>query len=105
AFGRDGNVFYPSAPDSGARVYFEIFSGGKSSVAYFDFSSRRYGSVAIGRPDPSEPVISHNGSMLAYLSNGAVYISDGHTDRSLSTLPAPYDPAFSPDDRRLLYVS
>ncbi len=105
AFGGDGNAFYPSAPDSGTRVYFEIFSGGRSSVAYFDFPARQYGVVATINPDPSEPSISHDGSMLAYLSNGALYVSDGRTDRSLGTSSPARDPAFAPGDRELLCVT
>ncbi len=105
AFGGDGNAFYPSAPDSGARVYFEMFSGGRSSVAYFDFQARQYGAFATIHSDPSEPSISHDGKMLAFLSNGALYVSDGRTDRLLHT-PAPaHDPAFAPGDRELLFVA
>jgi hypothetical protein len=104
AFGGDGNAFYPSAPDSGSRVYFEMVSGGRSSVAYFDFPARQYGAVATIHPDPTAPSISHNGSMLAFLSHGALYISDGHTDRRLSTSATAHDPAFAPGDRELLCV-
>lgn len=105
AFGSEGNAFYPSAPDSGARVYFEMFSAGRSSVAYFDFSARQYGVLATIHPDPTEPSISHDGKTLAFLSNGALYISDGHTDRRLNTLAPAHDPVFVPGDRELLCVT
>ncbi len=105
AFGGDGNAFYPSAPDSGARVYFELFSAGRSSVAYFDFPARQYGAVATIHPDPTAPSISHDGSMLAFLSDGALYVSDGHTDRRLITSGPAHDPAFAPGDRELLCVT
>ncbi len=105
AFGGDGNAFYPSAPDSGSRVYFEMFSGGRSSVAYFDFLARQYGAVATIHPNPTAPSISHDGSTLAFLSNGALYVSDGHTDRRLTTSAPAHDPAFAPGDRELLYVT
>lgn len=105
AFGGAENAFYPSAPDSGARIYFEMFSGGRSSVAYFDFVSREYGAVATPHPNPSEPSVSHDGRMLAFVSNGSLYVSDGRTDRRLET-PAPaHDPAFGPGDRQLLCVT
>ena len=105
AFGGASNAFYPSAPDLGTRVYFEMFSGGRSSVAYFDFLTRQYGAVATIHPDPAEPAISHDGSMLAFLSNGELYISDGRTERRLNTLASTHQPAFAPGDRDLLYVT
>jgi hypothetical protein len=105
AFGGDNNAFYPSAPDSGSRVYFEMISGGKSSVAYFDFPARQYGAVATIHSNPTEPSISHDGSMLAFLSNGALYISDGRTERRLNTSAPAHDPAFAPGDRELLCVT
>jgi len=105
AFGGDGNAFYPSAPDSGTRVYFEMFSGSRSSLAYFDFPARQYGAVATLHPDPTEPSISHDGSMLAFLSNGGLFVSDGRTDRLLNTSAPAHDPAFAPGDRELLCVT
>jgi Tol biopolymer transport system component len=105
AFGGDGNAFYPSAPDSGTRVYFEMFSGGRSSVAYFDFPARQYGAVATLHPDPTEPSISHDGRLLAFLSTGELYVSDGRTDRRFNTSARAHDPAFAPGDRELLCVT
>jgi Glycosyltransferase family 87/WD40-like Beta Propeller Repeat len=105
AFGGDGDSFYPSTPDSGSRVYFEMFSGGRSSVAYFDFLTRQYGAVATIHPNPAEPSVSHDGSMLALLSNGALYVSDGTTDRRLNTSAPTHDPAFAPGDKELLCVT
>ena len=104
AFGGEGNAFYPSAPDSGTRVYFEMFSGGRSSVAYFDFPTRQYAAVATIHPDPTAPSISHDGNTLALLSKGALYVSDGRTDRRLDTSAPAHDPAFAPGDRELLCV-
>jgi hypothetical protein len=105
AFGGEGDAFYPSAPDSGSKVYFEMFSSGRSSVAYFDFTASRYGAVATIRLNPTEPSISHDGNVLAFLSNGALYVSDGHTDRRLDTSAPARDPAFAPGDRELLCVT
>jgi hypothetical protein len=105
AFGGAGDAFYPSAPDSGTRVYFEIFSGGRSSVAYFDFLTSQYGTAATIHPDPSEPSISHDGKRLAFLSNGALYISDGRADRRLNTPVPAHDASFAPGDRQLLCVT
>jgi hypothetical protein len=105
SFGGDGNAYYPSAPDSGTRVYFEMLSGGRSSVAYFDFLARQYGAVATMHPDPTEPSISHDGSLLAFLSSGTLYVSDGRADRRLDTSAPAHNLAFAPGDRELLCVT
>jgi hypothetical protein len=105
AFAADGNAFHPSAPDSGSRVYFEMFSGSRSSIAFFDFPARRYGAAAINQPDPTQPAISHDGSMLAFVSNGALYLSEGASDRRLATSAPARDPSFAPGDRELLCVT
>jgi hypothetical protein len=104
-FAVNGNAFHPSAPDSGSRVWFELFSGGRSSIAFFDFPSRRYGAVSTGHPNPTEPAISHDGSTLAFISNGTLYVSDGHSDHQVSTSAPAHDPFFVAGDRELVCVT
>jgi TolB protein len=43
--------------------------------------------------------------MLAFLSNGALYISDGRADRLLNTSAPAHNPIFAPGDRDLLCVT
>jgi hypothetical protein len=101
----NGHMFHPSAPDSGARVYFELQENGRSSIAFIDLRERRHGIVALDLPDPHEPAVSHDGGTLAFVSHGKLYSFDGRSRREFKTPALAHDPAFVPGDRDLVYVA
>jgi hypothetical protein len=101
----EGHALHPSAPDSGARIYFELVSGGSSSIAFFDTRSHLYGVVAVDHPDPHEPAVSHDGGTLAFVSHEEVYLFDGQSCRGLKTPALARNPSFVPGDRDLVYVA
>jgi Tol biopolymer transport system component len=101
----EGHAFHPSAPDSGDKVYFEVSSGGRSSIAFFDVRSHVYEAVTTACPDPREPAISHDGRRLAYVSREELYVSDGRSSRKLETRTPARNPSFVPGDKDLVYVA
>ena len=101
----DGHMFHPSAPDSGDRVYFELLLNGHSSIAFIDLRDRSHGSVTLDRPEPCEPAVAHDGSKLAFVSLGELYLFDGRSSRKLKTPAFAHDPSFAPGDRELVYVA
>ena len=101
----DGQMFHPSAPDSGDRVYFELLVNGYSSIAFIDLRDRSHGIVTLDRPEACEPAVAHDGSRLAFVSLGELYLFDGRSSRKLKSLAFAHDPSFAPGDRDLVYVA
>ena len=101
----EGHAFHPSAPDSGDKVYFEMSSGGRSSIAFFDVRSHVYEALITACPDPREPTISHDGRTLAYVSREELCMSDGRSSRRLRTRTPARNPSFVPGDKELVYVA
>ncbi|MDP9171880.1 MAG: glycosyltransferase 87 family protein [Acidobacteriota bacterium] len=102
-FSFDGEAFHPAVPDSGGPIYFELVARGHSTIVRFDERTRHSETVPIEAADPREPAVSHNGKMLAAISNGALYVFGGHTTRRL--VSAARDPAFVAGDRGIVFVT
>jgi len=92
-FGFDGEAFHPSVPTSGTPWYLELVSQGHSQiVAFASGSSRVVRSAAI------EPAISPDGSTLAYISGGSLFVGESKLAAEAS------DPAFFPGGQRLAFA-
>ena len=100
-----GYAFHPAAPDSGERVYFESLNGAASSLAFFDVRNRHCETLQTDRPNPHDPAVSHDGAMLAFISEDALFLFEEGRVRRLGT-PAPArSPSFAPGDRSLVYAA
>jgi hypothetical protein len=98
-----GDAFHPSTPDAGGSIYLELVSGRGSAIVRFDEFTAKATSLPLNVPKPREPVISHNGRSLAFVSGDMLFIFDGHAIRQLAG--AAHDPSFVPDDNELVYVN
>jgi tricorn protease-like protein len=101
----DGHAFHPSLPDSGTKLYFELVADGRSSVAFFDLPGHQFGVLPVGRPDPRDPAVSHDGRILAFVSRGELCLFDGRTSRELASSSSMRDPSFVPGDGALVYAT
>jgi Tol biopolymer transport system component len=101
----DGHMFHPSSSDKGDRVYFERLTNGHSSIGVIDLPEHRNGIVPLDPRDPHDPAVSHDGSKLAFVSMGELYLFDYHFCRKIKTLAPAHDPSFVPGDQGLLYVA
>jgi Tol biopolymer transport system component len=69
----------------------------------FDEVTRRSTTLPINVPQPREPVISHDGRSLAFVSGDALFLFDGHTTRRLAG--AGHGPSFGPGDNEVVFAN
>lgn len=96
----EGQAFHPSTPVSGTPIYFELVAKGHSRIVSFDPSTRGLRTIV---DDATNPAISPDGTRLAYLSNGRLFL-DGKPIRL--AVPGPIDAlAWFPDAKHLAFSS
>jgi len=98
----DGHTFHPSLPDAGTKLYFELVAAGQSSIAFFDLPGHQFGVLPVGRQDPHDPAISHDGRILAFLAGDEVCVFDGRSSRKVSAVTSARDISFAPGDGALV---
>lgn len=102
-FSFDGDAFHPTATADGASLYFELASGRRSSIARIRPTGHDFSVVVGPEWNASEPAVSADGSKLAFVSAGSLYLWEGdHASRLAS--PAISGPAFFPDGRRIAFA-
>ncbi len=95
----DGEALHPSLARSGP-VYFELVSAGHSRICAYDLASGRLETAVGPELDPSEPAVSPDGSRLAFVSHGALFVQQGEviSSRLIS------NPAFFPDGAQIVFA-
>jgi hypothetical protein len=102
-FSFDGDAFHPSQSRTGHMVAFELAARGHSQISLLDPDNGKL-DLAIGPElNPTEPVLSPDGTMLAFISGGSLYLAAAGTYRSLTTGEIS-NPAFFPDGRRIVFA-
>ena len=94
----DGHAFDPST--ARGVVYFENVSGGRSTIRSFPPLATEVGAEL----SPREPAVSTDGSRLAFVSGGALWLKDGNAVRSLIKAANIRDPAFGPSGSEIVYA-
>jgi hypothetical protein len=95
----DGEALHPSLAHSGP-VYFELVAGGHSRICTYDLAGGKLTTVVGPDTDPTEPAVSPDGSQLAFISRGALFVQQSEliSSRFIS------DPAFFPDSAQIAFA-
>jgi hypothetical protein len=100
-----GEAFHPAVPDSGAPVFFESVRGHTSQIMRFDPLTGEPRPVPVGFAHPEQPAVSHDGALLAFVSDGRLYMFDGVASRAVPVSGKASDPSFVPGDGSIVFVS
>jgi Tol biopolymer transport system component len=100
----DGEAFHPAQAEGGSPIYFELVEHRASRIAVYNLATQALATVA-GRSglNASEPAISPDGTSLALVSAGALYLTRGK-EPSLVATGTISNPAFFPDGARLVFA-
>jgi Tol biopolymer transport system component len=104
----EGPAFHPSSPLAGEPVYFELLTGGHSRISAYRDSTKTLESVAGADLDAIEPVVSPDGTKLAFVSKGGSLVL---LDQGVRSVLAGGDvagevsgPAFFRDGRHIVFA-
>jgi Tol biopolymer transport system component len=100
-----GEAFHPAVPDSGAPVFFESLQRSASQIMRFNPLTGEPRPVPTGVVHPEQPAVSHNGALLAFVSEGRLYVFDGAASRAVPISGRATDPSFVPGDGSIVFVS
>jgi hypothetical protein len=101
-FAFDGEAFHPALARSGP-MYFELVAGGHSRICSYDFATGRTETVVGTELDPTEPAVSMDGSRLAFVSRGWLFVKEAGSTSRIGSAGASH-PAFFPDGRRIVFA-
>ncbi len=102
-FSFSGDAFHPAPTADGESIYFELASGGRSQIARLRLPGRDVAIVVGSEWNPSEPAISPDGTKLAFVSGGSLYLWEGDRRSRLATGDVSA-PAFFPDGGRVAFA-
>ena len=95
----EGEALHPSLARQGP-VYFELVAGGRSRICAYDLVGGKLETVIGPEGDPREPAISPDGSRLAFVSRGALFVQQIEVVSSRVTS----SPAFFPDSEQIAFA-
>ncbi len=98
----DGEALHPAFARTGP-IYFELVAGAHSRICAYDFSTRRIETIVGTELDPTEPAVSMDGSRLAFVSRGSLFVREGGIIAPRGRRDASH-PAFFPDGRRIVFA-
>jgi len=99
----DGDAFHPTLPRRGQVVVFELAANGHSRICLLDPVTRKLQVVVEDLWNATEPALSPDGTKLAFISGGSLYLNEAGTNRLLTTGDIS-NPAFFPDGKRIIFA-
>jgi hypothetical protein len=100
-FAFDGQALHPTIDERGGPIYFELVANRRSRICAFDRVSRRLDVVVGPELNPTEPAVAPDGSRLAFVSNGSLYVQEEGRLSILVSSHSVSGPAFFADGRRI----
>ena len=100
-FAFDGHALHPAV--AARSIYFELVSAGHSRIFAFDPVTQKLEAVTESNLDAIEPAVSPDGSKLAFVAGGSLYVRQSGTPSLVYKSTAVSGPSFFPDGRRIVY--
>jgi hypothetical protein len=100
-FAFDGQALHPAIDERGGPLYFELVANRHSRICAFDPASRRLDVVVGPELDPTEPAVARDGSRLAFVSKGSLYVQEEGRLSILVSSGSVSGPAFFAGGRRI----
>jgi hypothetical protein len=98
----DGEALHPALSRTGP-MYFELVADGHSRICSYDFSTGRTETVVGAELDPTEPAVSMDGSRLAFVSRGSLFVREAGITAPRGRRDVSH-PSFFPDGRRIVFA-
>jgi hypothetical protein len=99
-----GEAFHPALAQSGDPIYFELVAGGHSRICAFSSAGNRLETVVGPELDPTEPAISPDGKILAFVSRDVLYLLHAGKRTVVEAAGPVSNPAFFPDSQRIAFA-
>jgi len=98
----DGDAFHPAASLHRRVIAFELAANGHSQIYLFDPVNRDLRVAVEEALNPTEPALSADGTKLAFIAGGSLYLSEAGNHRVVATGEIS-NPAFWPDDNAVVF--
>ena len=102
-FGFDGEAFHPSIAPSGGLIYFELVAGGQSRIVAYDPPTHALSTLTRPDVEPSHPAVSPDDRLLAFLSNGRIFIRSSAMLGAIDVPGPVHDLNWFPDSAHIVY--
>lgn len=103
-FSFEGHAFHPATFDQG-RIFFELVAHGHSSICKYLRDGQTLDTVVEPQLNAFDPAVSPDGTTLAFVAQGSLYVQKGKARTILVTHRWLSHPAFFPDGDKIAYAS
>jgi hypothetical protein len=101
-FAFEGHALHPVV--AAGSIYFELVAGGHSRICRFDPVTRKFDFLTDSTLDAVEPAVSPDGTKLAFVANGSLYVQESGTRSVVYESSGVSAPAFFPDGVRIAFA-
>src|ERR1017187_9410673 len=99
----DGQAFHPAVAAEGGPIYFELVSGGHSSIMAYDRENKALSQLVSSGFEPTHPAISPDGRLLAFIGLHRIIIYSNGAEGAIDGPTPVHDVGWFPDSARTVY--